>query len=221
TVSPPSGLAADITVLHITGTFTMGNKIYDGNTSAMVLTRSLVGAISGDAVSLTGGTATFSDKNVGMGKTVTLTGATLSGGDAGNYVLDSVATTTANITVLHITGTFTTGNKIYDGNTSAMVLTRSLVGAISGDAVSFTGGTATFSDKNVGNGKTVTLTGASLSGGDAGNYVPDSVASTTANITAKQITGNFTADNNEYDGNNGAAVLTRSPVDATTCDADS
>jgi len=38
-------------------------------------------------------------------------------------VLDSVATTTANITVLHITGTFTAANKVYDGNTSATVLT--------------------------------------------------------------------------------------------------
>src|SRR5205823_3226380 len=175
TVSPPSGLTADITVLHITGTFTMGNKIYDGNTSAMVLTRSLVGAISGNAVSVTGSTATFSDKNVGNGKTVTLTGASLSGGDAGNYVLDSVSTITANITVLHITGSFTADNKVYDGNTMAAVLTRSLSGTITGDVVSLTGGTAVFSDKNVGMAKTVTLTGASLSGTDAGNYVLDSV----------------------------------------------
>src|SRR5262249_19681900 len=37
---------------------------------------------------------------VGTGKTVTLTGAVLSGTDAGNYVLDAVSTTTANITPL-------------------------------------------------------------------------------------------------------------------------
>jgi hypothetical protein len=46
---------------HITGAFTADNKIYDGNSSATVLTRSLVGAVSGDTVSLIGGTATFSD----------------------------------------------------------------------------------------------------------------------------------------------------------------
>ena len=201
---------ANITAKHITGSFTADNKEYDGNNSATVLTRSLVGAIGGDAVSLTGGTATFSDKTVANGKTVTLTGATLSGADAGNYVLDSVATTTANITAKHITGSFTADNKEYDGNNSATVLTRSLSGTIGGDAVSLTGGTATFSDKTVANGKTVTLTGASLSGADAGNYVLDSVATTIANITAKHITGNFTADNKEYDGNNSATVLTRS-----------
>ena len=178
---------ANITALHITGSFTADNKVYDGNTSATVLTRSLSGTIMGDIVSLTGGTASFADKNVGMGKTVTLAGASLSGMDAGNYVLDSVATTTANITVLHITGTFTAANKVYNGNTSATVLTRSLVGAISGDAVSLTGGTATFNDKNVGNGKTVTLTGATLSGGDTGNYVLDSVGTAPANITPASL----------------------------------
>src|SRR5439155_1433342 len=130
------------------GKFTADNKEYDSNNSATVLTRSLVDAITGDAVSLIGGTATFSDKNVCNGKTVTLIGAILSGTDAPNYVLDSVASTTANITAKHITGKFTADNKEYDGNNSATVLTRSLVDAITGDAVSLIGGTATFSDKN-------------------------------------------------------------------------
>ncbi|EFQ79243.1 hemagglutination activity domain protein [Algoriphagus machipongonensis] len=84
---------ADITALEITGNFTADNKVYDGNNSATVLTRTLNGVISPDAVTLTGGTATFSDEDVATGKTVTLTGATLSGADAGNYSLGSVATT--------------------------------------------------------------------------------------------------------------------------------
>src|SRR6185369_1427532 len=199
-------------------TFTANNKVYDGNASASVLTRALVGALAGDVVSLTGGTATFNDKTVANGKTVTLAGATLGGGDASNYALDSVATTTANITALHITGTFTASNKVYDGNTSATVLTRSLVGAIGGDAVSLTGGTATFADKNVGAGKTVTLTGATLGGTDADNYVLDSVATTTASITALHITSTFTASNKVYDGNTSAIVLTRSLTGAIAND---
>ena len=69
---------------------------------------------------------------------------------------------------MHITGSFTADNKVYDGNNSATVLTRSLTGVTVGGHVSLTGGTATFSDKNVGNGKTVTLTGASLSGSGCG-----------------------------------------------------
>ncbi|MFN2304374.1 MAG: YDG domain-containing protein, partial [Anaerolineales bacterium] len=87
----------EIRTKHLTGSFTVEDKVYDGTTAATVLTRSLSGAVSGDDVNLVGGTATFSDKNVGTDKTVTLTGASLSGTDAGNYVLDSVATTTADI----------------------------------------------------------------------------------------------------------------------------
>src|SRR5204863_7716718 len=172
-----AGTVTDIiTAKHITGSFTADNKDYDGNNPATVLTRSLSGAIGTDAVSLTGGTATFNDKTVANGKTVTLTGASLSGADASNYVLDSVGTATAIITGKHITGSFTADSKEYDGNNTATVATRSLSGAIGADTVSLTGGTATFIDKYVGNSKIVTLTGASLAGADAGNYMLDSVA---------------------------------------------
>ena len=82
--------------------------------------------------------------------------------DATNYVLDSVATATADITALHITATFTALNKVYDGLTAAVVLTRATVNDVGG--VSLTGGSAVFADKNVGMGKTVTLSGATLSG---------------------------------------------------------
>src|SRR5207237_10161548 len=151
--------------------------------AATVLTRSVIDAVDNDVVTLAGGTATFDDKNVGNGKTVTLIGAILSGTDAPNYVLDSVATTTANIAAKHITGSFTTDNKVYDGNNAAPVLTRSLIGVISPDVVTLIGGTATFSSTNVGMGKTVTLTGATLRGADVGNYLLESAAPTTPNST--------------------------------------
>jgi hypothetical protein len=203
---------ANITQKHITGTFTAADKVYDGNTSATVLTRDLNGDIEADDVEFTGGTATFDNKNVGTDKTVTLTGATLSGTDAGNYILDSVATALADITVKHITGTFTADNKVYDGNTSATVLARALIGDIAADDVELTGGNATFDNKNVGMNKTVTLSGASLTGTDAGNYALDSVATDAANITPKHITGTFTAPDKVYDGNTSATALTRGLV---------
>src|SRR5207244_4168669 len=179
-------------------------------------TRSLSGTITGDVVSLTAGTATFVDKFVGTGKVVTLTGASLSGGDAGNYVLDSVATTVANITAKHITGNFTADNKEYDGNNSATVATRSLNATIMGDVVSLTGGTATFADKIVGIGKTVTLAGASLSGLDAGNYVLASAATTTANISKADATVVVTPYNVTYDGNPHTATYTITGVNGET-----
>jgi uncharacterized protein YjbI with pentapeptide repeats len=206
-----STTTANITAFEVTGSFTADNKIYDATDAATVLTRSPGAIFSGDDVSLTGGTATFDDKNVGTGKTVTLSGATLSGTDAGNYDLTSVSTTTANITAFEVTGSFTADNKIYDATDAATVLTRSPGAIFSGDDVSLIGGTATFDDKNAGTGKTVTLSGATLSGTDAGNYDLTSVSTTTANITAFEVTGSFTADNKVYDGNANASVLTRSP----------
>jgi hypothetical protein len=77
--------------------FTASKKTYDGTTAATVTGRSLSGVVGSDDVSLDGGTANFDDANAGIGKTVTLTGATLSGAAAGNYTLGSVSTTTADI----------------------------------------------------------------------------------------------------------------------------
>ena len=200
---------AAITALGITGNFTVANKVYDGTTAATVQTRTLTGVIAGDVVSLTGGTATFANANVGTGKTVTLTGATLAGAASGNYSLTSVNTTTANITALGITGNFTVLNEVYDGTTVARVQTRTVTGVIAGDVVSLSGGTATFDNANVGTGKTVTLTGATLAGAASGNYSLTSVNTTTANITALGITGNFTVANKVYNGTTAATVQTR------------
>ena len=148
-----SGTAAIVIAKKvITGTFTADNKVYDGGISANVLTRSLVDVIAGDDVSLTGGTATFNNKNVANGKPVALAGATLTGDEAGNYSLSSVDTTTANITPKSIVGEFTAECKVYDGTTSATVATRT-VSPITGDMLSLSGGTATFADKNVGTDK--------------------------------------------------------------------
>ena len=198
---------ADITPASLTGSFTAASKTYDGTASASITGRSLAGVIGGDDVSLSGGAATFSDKNVGSGKVVTGTGFSLAGADAGNYALASTTlTSSADITALHITGSFTAGDKTYDGTTAANVLTRSLVGAVGGDDVSLAGGTATFADKHAGSGKPVTLTGASLAGADAGNYVLDSVSAATANITPRALTVSATGVNKIYDGTTNATV---------------
>ena len=81
----------------ITGSFTAANKVWDGTAAATVTGRSLSGVLGNDVVSLTGGTATFNNPDVGADKPVTLNGATLSGADAGNYSLSSVSNATASI----------------------------------------------------------------------------------------------------------------------------
>ncbi|MDQ0639576.1 gliding motility-associated-like protein [Pedobacter sp. W3I1] len=213
---------ADITGLALTGAFTASNKVYDGNTTASVLTRTLTGVLAADAadVILTGGTAAFANASVGTGKTVTAAGMTLGGAKASNYSLSSVATTTANITGLALTGNFTVDNKVYDGNNSATILTRTLTGVLAADIadVTLTGGTATFGGINTGPGKTITSTGMVLSGTKAGNYTLFAVNTTTADITPKDISGNFTASNKAYDGNAAATVLTRTLTGVVAAD---
>jgi hypothetical protein len=207
TVNTSTTATASITALAITGSITASNKVYDGTTAATIATRTLSGQVSGDNVSYTGGTATFADKNVGTSKTVTATGLGLGGTDAGNYTVNTTATTTANITVRTLVVTAAAQNKVYDGNTSATVTLSD--DRVSGDVFTVSSTSAVFSDKNVANGKTVTVSGISLAGADAGNYSQNTTATTTANITALGITGSITANSKVYDGSTSAVIATR------------
>src|SRR6185312_15060169 len=115
-------------------------------------------------------------------------GISISGTDAGNYILSSTtAMTTANITQATLTISFTASNKVYDGTTAAAIASRTLTGVLLTDVVTPGGGTAAFSDKNVGNSKTVTGGGFTLGGADAGNYMisPNSGITASASITQR------------------------------------
>ena len=102
TAAAPVLQVLTVSAKSLTGSFTASNKTYDGTTVATVATRSVSGKVGSDDVNHTGGTATFSDSSVGTDKTVTLTGASLTGAAAGNYTLSSVANTTANITAVNL-----------------------------------------------------------------------------------------------------------------------
>jgi hypothetical protein len=125
--------------------------------------------------------ANFDTKDIGTGKTVTATGLGLSGADAGNYTVNTTATNTADITAKALTGSITAANKTYDGNTSATILTRALSGVIGSEVVNYVGGTATFGDKNVGTGKTVTAHGTEPGRRGRGQLHREFYATTTAN----------------------------------------
>jgi YDG domain/MBG domain (YGX type) len=136
--------------------------------------------------------ATFADKNVGTSKTVSLSGISISGADAANYTFNTTATTTANISARSLTVTATGVNKVYDGTTSASVTLSD--NRVAGDSLTDSYTSASFADKNVGTGKTVSVTGISISGGDAGNYsLQNTTVTTTANITQASLI--ITADN--------------------------
>jgi hypothetical protein len=201
----------DIGQLTVTGGFTTpASKVYDGTASAVVLTRTLENAVAGDDVGLSGGTASFADRSAGIGKVVTLSGASLSGADAHNYLLGSVATATAEIERKPVTGSFDVADKAYDGTTDATIAARSLSGGIPGDDVNLGGGSAGFVDKNVGTDKPVNGIGFILAGADKDNYRLDSVEATTAEISPLGITGSFTAADKTYDGTADATITASS-----------
>jgi hypothetical protein len=175
--------------LTITGV-TASSKVYDGNTSATLSGGTLSGVIGTDDVTIVPGTGTFSDKNVGSPKTVTAVGYSITGNDAQKYTLTAQPSgITADITVKGLTiSDVTADDKPYDGNTTAVLKGGTLVGVISPDVVNITYGTGTFSDKEVGNLKTVTATGYSIEGTDATNYIlSEQPTGIKASITAPAV----------------------------------
>ena len=216
-ITDQASTTADVTkkALSVSG-ISAANKIYDANRTASVNTgnAAYAGLVAGDALAVSA-TGLFDSKNVGTGKTVALT-SSYSGTDAGNYAITDQASTTADITpkgvtvsgIVNIAG-ITAADKVYDGTRSASVSTQSAsyAGLIAGDELTVSA-TGTFSDKNVGVGKTVTLV-SSYSGADATNYVINDQATTTASITAKPMTvSGITAASKVYDGSTSASVST-------------
>jgi len=197
----------------ITG-ISAANKEYDGTTAATVTgTATVSGKMGSDVVTVTNGTASFADKNVGNNKPVVFSGFSLDGADKGNYTLSAQpASTTANITAKPVTITdISAESKEYDGNATATIAgTATINGKMDGDAA-VAAGTASFADKNVGNNKPVVFSGFSLSGTDAGNYTLSAQpASVTANISAKPITITLlsitSAEDKVYDGTTAAVI---------------
>jgi len=185
---------------------TANNRTYNGATTA---TGTLVaeGVAEGDNVTLSYTAATFADKNVGTGKTVTFSGITIGGTNAGNYTLNDVTTTTAtaDITPKTIAVTATANNRSYDRSIDAAG-SLSSADIFSDDNVTFSYTTAKFENKNVGTNKVVTFSGITIGGTDAANYTLSSTTVTAnANITAKGLTlSNFVASEKTFDGTTNA-----------------
>jgi|GEM_PF-3033559 len=194
--------------ISITG-FAANNKGYDGTTAATISSNgSLSGVVGIDTVSINAGSAsaTFSDKNVANGKTVTAAGYALAGLDSGNYSLSAQPTTTANITTRAITVTAATNSKGYDGTTSAAATGSITAGSLAaGDSATWT---EVYTNKNVGAGnKTLTASGDVVTDGNGGNnYAVTFVDNTTGTITARAITVTAATNTKGYDGTTSAAA---------------
>lgn len=192
------------------------SKTYDAsNNFAPSVTYS--GVITDDVVSFTR-SGTYNSKNVGsnLGYSLTLTA---SGTDAANYVITNAKKSESNFVLSGTNGEITkanltvsgltASNKIYDGTVNAALGGTASVTKLGSDSVSLSGSAVgVFADKNVGEGKAITVSGVSLTGTDAGNYNLVQQTGLTANITAKAISTitKITAADKTYDGTTSATL---------------
>lgn len=178
------------------------SKTYDGTTAAAghaVLANStqLFGADS-----ISGGTFNFTNKNVGTGKTVNVSGVSVNDGNNGNnYSVTYVPNTSSSISKALLLLQAASLTRVYDGTTNANTSINIASGQLFGSD-SYTGGAFQFADKNVGNNKQLVLTqNVSLNdGNNGGNYLVAYVPSTTSSITPATLNIQAVADTKVYDG---------------------
>lgn len=193
---------ADIVRRAITGTVSVDDKTYDGTTAATGQI-ALSGVLAGDSVSAAVAFA-FADRNAGRNKAVSVSGARLSGGDAGNYTLSLPTSAVASILQKALVANVSVNNKTYDGTTQATG-SISLNGVVAGDAVQASGGSFQFADKAAGTGKRVSVSGVSLSGADASNYTLVLPEMVTANILQRLLLAEVAIASRTYDGTTNAS----------------
>jgi sugar lactone lactonase YvrE len=177
-VSQPT--ATQLTITSPTGTFT---KVYDGTSVATVTAGTLSGVTAGDEVTLNT-IAVYSTSGAGTGKTITIS-YTLSGKDAAKYkapVNNTITTGVIQPLQLTITAPNLTKTKVYDGNSTAGVLTGEILGVIEGNNV-IVRAQATYNNNLVATNKTITVT-YTVDGSNAANYV----APVTSTVTDGAIT---------------------------------
>jgi len=164
------------------------SKVYNGTTDAVFNIETLSGVEAADLTNvILTGTATYDNANAGTGKTIAIK-YNLSGSASGNYVIPANYTiTTGEITSkqLTITNPVLVMDKMYDGNTTAVITTiGSLLGIEAVDAGKVTvTGTANYNSIAVGINKTITVVYA-LNGTAKNNYLaPVSLPVTGAKIS--------------------------------------
>jgi hypothetical protein len=200
--APGNATALTINPAQLTASVLANDKVYDATTVATGQVANLSGVLNADDVSVNISSATFrfGDKNVGNGKTVTETGATLSGVAAPNYTL-AVTAGTASITPATVVAAVSASDKEYDTTTAASGHIAGLSGVLGNDDVEIgsTHAAYAFSDKNAGADKTVLASGVTLAGADAGNYTL-AFANGSAAITPAAASASVTANSKTYDG---------------------
>ena len=207
--SKTASATADITQKDLTVNNAVAhNKVYDGTTDAVTTGAVLKGVVSNDNVELENeSVGIFAQSTVGNDIEVT-TLMTINGADAANYSLVQPSGLKADITEkeLIITGTFTVSDKEYEGAMDATIATNNLdlSGILGEDEVTLTNVVAAFETASAGNGLTVNIVSADLTGDDADQYSLSLENSPTATASIWKKTATVTGASGitkTYDGN--------------------
>jgi filamentous hemagglutinin family protein len=204
TFQQAAGNAAALTInpAQLLYTANAVSRTYGGANPA--LSGTVAGFVNGDTqASATTGTLSFStaaSSTTEVGN-YAINGAGLTA-NSGNYMLAQASGNATALTInpAQLTASVLANNRAYDATTSATGQVANLSGVLNADDVSVDASSATFrfNDKNVGNGKTVTEAGATLSGRAASNYTL-TVTPGTANITPATVAAAVRANDKLYD----------------------
>lgn len=178
------------------------NRAYNGTTLVDVTLMS-TGIVAGDTLTFTG-IGNTADKNVGVDKAALISGITGAGIDAGNYSYNITASTDVDISKKIIVVDALGINRAYDG-TTAVGVTLTSGGVVTGDNLTFTGVGAT-ADKNAGDDKAVAVSAITGAGEDLANYDFNSTAETTVDITKREIQVTGTGVDKTFDGTTAVTV---------------
>jgi filamentous hemagglutinin family protein len=174
-----------------------GSKTYNGDGNLNYANMVVTGAVNGETVTLTGGTAVTSSANVAGYANTAISNPAISvtGGNhlASNYSLPAAGTMTITAVNLSITG-----SKIYDATTSFALNNLTVSGAVNGETVSLTSGSANSLAADAATYNNTNLTGLAIAvtGGGAlsSNYHLPSQGSMVINPLAVTLSGSKTYD---------------------------
>ncbi len=173
-------------LLSVSG-ITAPDREYDGTvTAALDFSEvSAAGLVPGDVLTYSA-VGTFSDANPGK-RDVAISGFSISGDKAGNYIVDSVqegAKATIMPRTLRISG-ISAVSRVYDGTTAVALSGGLLVNVVGSEEVFLdgSGATASMTTADAGSTKAVTVSGFAITGKDKANYILEQPQNLTVDIS--------------------------------------
>lgn len=213
TITYVADTASSITPAVLSGVsdIVIRDKVYDGTTAAEVATAAFNGIYAGDDISVALSVGSFDTKDVGL-RSVVISGISLGGSDASNYLLlSSSGTATGRILQRPITIGALSQTKVYDGTTQVTAFGQGIgfdvSNMVQGEGIATVA--LSYADPNVARGvgevvlnnKTVTVSGAvAATNTDLANYAVTYVANTTSTITPAPLRVTVLDLSKMYDG---------------------